>query len=268
MLNLYISSNICSVDKLNQLFNLIDSLKGGENTTLGLELFPEFQNPEFDEFLTSNIEILQNYKMSLHGPYFFTEHSKPKGTTQYQAAMEYFTKSLKLGKDTNASYIVYHHNNCEVTHDTKKEMIENANENLVQLTKISKEYGVEIVVENAGVMQRNNMLFNEQEFLDMAIEIPNNILIDIGHAFANGWDIENVVSKLKHKIIAYHLHNNDGSHDNHDSILNGAYDMKEFIRIYKKYTPSAELVIEYSQTYLEKPQVLQSDIEWLENKLS
>ena len=43
----------------------------------------------------------------------------------------------------------------------------------------------------------------------------------------------------------YHLHNNDGSHDSHLRIHEGAMDIDEIFKNIKQLTPDAELIIEY-----------------------
>ena len=75
--------------------------------------------------------------------------------------------------------------------------------------------------------------------------MPNPVLIDIGHAYCNGWDLERVISALKDKIIAYHVHNNDGKDDQHKRMHDGTLDFDRFIEWYKKNTPHAEIVLEY-----------------------
>ena len=123
----------------------------------------------------------------------------------------------------------------KVIKEKKEEMMRISSENLLELNKLAKKYDGNIVVENCGVISHENMLFDEDEFIEMAENIPNDILIDIGHAFANGWDLNNVIYRLKEKIVSYHLHNNDGFEDCHDSIRKGKIDIDEFFKMYRKF---------------------------------
>ncbi len=264
---IYISSNIYQVQDLENIFPLVEKLQSNNpNIEIGIELFPEFQTEKFDQFLAKYSADLKRFSMSLHGPYIATEHSAPKGSVAYEKSTEYFKKSLQLANEVNASYIVYHHNNRPFNLAEKPDMIKTSSENLLELTEMATEYDVEIVVENAGVNSRQNALFNEIEFIDMAKKVNNPILIDIGHAIANKWDLEKVVCELQDKIIAYHLHNNDGEQDLHDSILNGVYDINDFIHIYHKYTPTAKLVIEYAQSKTPWDDIMDNDIKTLLKK--
>ena len=87
-----------------------------------------------------------------------------------------------------------------------------------------------MVVENAGVLERGNRLFDEQEFIDLCRREQYAVLIDIGHAWANGWSLKRVVNALADQIVAYHLHNNDGVHDSHQRIHEGTLDFDGFLK--------------------------------------
>ncbi|MFQ8840324.1 MAG: hypothetical protein ACLR8P_04675 [Clostridium fessum] len=71
--------------------------------------------------------------------------------------------------------------------------------------QLCEEAGTQVVVENAGVLERGNRLFDEQEFIDLCRREQYAVLIDIGHAWANGWSLKRVVNALADQIVAYHL---------------------------------------------------------------
>lgn len=244
IMNIYISTNLYTPDELEDIFLLMNKIN---DENIGIELFPEWHNKQFIDVIDRNLDKLKNYNISLHGPYYHTEHSKEKGTVEYENSKEYFISTFKLSKQLNSNYIVYHHNNCKVKLENKIEMINNASDNLVELNDLSEVYGANIVVENAGVLSRNSMLFDEEEFIEMAKSIDNKILIDIGHAFANNWNLNRVIYELKDKIVSYHLHNNDGIQDAHNRIRDGKINIDDFFEVYRKCTPQAHLVLEYSK---------------------
>lgn len=272
-MGIYISTNLFRPRDLENIFPLVDKVKEAlklekiEDEKVGIELFPEWQSEIFEEVLRGNLEKFKSYNISLHGPYYKTEHSEKCGTEGYDRAIDYFTRTLQLSKDLKSEYIVYHHNNCKITNKDKREIIKVSSENLLELNKLSKEYDANIIVENAGVKFNDNMLFDEDEFIDMAKSIDNTILIDIGHAFANGWNLERVIKELKDKIVSYHLHNNNGINDSHDLITNGKLNMDEFMKLYKEYTPKADLVIEYGAHCANAINNIVEDIIWcIKNK--
>lgn len=259
-MNIYISTNMFNVNEIEEVFNILENIK---DENIGIELFTEYHNPEFAQVINKNMDKLKKYKVSLHGPYYKTEHSAKSGSDLYNRSKEYFIDTLKLSKELNSPYIVYHHNNCKI--NNKEEMIENSKINLDELNELAKDYNANLVIENAGVMSNNNMLFDQEEFIQVCKESNYYVLIDIGHAFANGWNLEYVIRELKNKIISYHLHNNDGERDSHDSLCEGKLNIKEFFEIYNKYTNKADLVLEYSKDYRNKLEILIKDIDYIKS---
>ena len=102
-----------------------------------------------------------------------------------------------------------------------------------------------------------------EEFIKAIQNREENTLIDIGHVKANGWDLENVIENLKDKIVSYHIHTNDGKHDQHLSVSEDYDELKSFVKLYKKYTPNADLVLEYNSTYEGKESLVVEDVKEL-----
>ncbi|AOT71480.1 sugar phosphate isomerase/epimerase family protein [Geosporobacter ferrireducens] len=256
-MNIYISTNLYPANELEQIFQLMERI---QDEAVGIELFPEWHDSRFADTLSKNLDRFKAYPSALHGPYYYTEHAKKKGCTEYETAKAYFIKTLELAKELNSKYIVYHHNNCPVNPENRDEILKNSVENLLELDALAKDYHVAIVVENAGVLSRGNMLFDESQFIELAKNMDNRILIDIGHAFANNWNLDYVISALKDKIVSYHLHNNDGVEDHHNRIRDGKFNINDFFESYKKYTPKADLVIEYGKGCREDMEGILKDV--------
>ena len=106
-------------------------------------------------------------------------------------------------------------------------------------------------------------MLNEREFIEECLAMPNQVLIDVGHAWCNGWDLEHVIAALKEKIVAYHIHNNNGKEDEHQRIHSGTLNFDAFMKMYAKYTPSADLVLEYAPNVKDDVAGIQADIEEL-----
>jgi len=263
--NIFISTNLYESEQLEELFALMDKIG---DQSVGVEVFPEWQSEVFYRKLADYMKHFQKYLISLHGPYYYTEHSKAEGTVEYIRSTEYFRQTLELSKRLKSRYIVYHHNNCRVEAGSKQQMMKVAAENLAELRRQAEHYGAKLVVENAGVLARGNMLFNEDEFLEMAESIPDDILLDIGHAHANGWDISRVMKKLAHKIVAYHVHNNDGYEDKHNRILDGTLDFDQFMFLYRQYTPQADIVVEYGKQCSQDLDAIVKDVEYIKKCLN
>jgi len=263
-MNIYISTNMYRPEQLKMIFSLMDKIG---DPSVGIELFPQWQSEVFCHELLKNMERLRRYPSSLHGPYYCTEHSKAEGTKEYRRSVDYFRRTMELSRRLKSRYIVYHHNNCRVKPEHREEMVRISSQNLTELRQEAEHFGARIVVENAGVISHGNMLFDENQFISMAESIPDDILIDVGHAHANGWDLDHVIKSLAHKITAYHVHNNDGHEDSHDRILDGTLDFDQVLACYKKYTPQADIVVEYGSQCAEDIDGIAGDVDYIKKAL-
>ncbi len=245
-MQIYLSTKLYQPTQYDRLLKLVRYL---EDQNVGIEIVPEWQDPIFINAIKLYYGEMRTYPISVHGPSFQTEASSLKGTKSYKNTLYYFKETMALAQMFQGKYIVFHHNNCPFIEEEKEEMIQVSTENLQFLNEMASKYHTPLVVENAGVMAHKDMLFNEVEFVKMANEISNPILFDIGHAHANGWNIERVIKRLAPKIVAYHVHNNNGFEDEHNRMFKGTLDMNSFWNCYKTYTPNADIVLEYGQVW-------------------
>ncbi len=229
-------------------------------TGLGYEILPMFNEASYEAELEQLMSIFSGLDISFHGPYYKTEHSAPKGSAEYNQAMELVKTTLDYCKRLNSRYVVFHHNNCMVSENTRENMVLTACENYKEINERFGQYGIPVVVENAGVIDKKNMLFNQQQFIDLCKEQGYRVLIDIGHAHANGWDLKYVMEQLKDQIVAYHLHNNDGVHDSHQRIYNGTLKFDAFLDMARQITPNADWVLEYAPNVMEDIRGIAEDI--------
>lgn len=228
--------------------------------SVGIELLPMFDLPEFEGNLESNIDILRLLPVSFHEPVFCVEHSAPKGTPKYACTMHHMTLTQKYASILHPLHMVYHLNNCAVTPATKPEMLKNSLANLKEIREMFS--GVDILVENTGTDIQGDKLLDQQEFTDLCLRKDFDVLIDIGHAHANSWDIRKLLHDLRTQIRGFHLHNNDGLHDQHNRLLDGSMNFPEVMSWIRTEVPDADLVIEYTRPeYHGKP--LLEDIETL-----
>jgi sugar phosphate isomerase/epimerase len=264
-MNIYISANLYQNDEFENVFTILERL-GDER--IGIEIFPLWHKPEFEATLWKNMGRLKNVPVSFHGPYYFAEHSEPKGTLIYERARECWQKTFEYAEELNSKYIVFHHNNWQVISGKKAEMAANAAANLRELNDLARQYNTKIVVENVGIIAQKNLLFNEREFIGIFDAIDNKCLIDIGHAHCNGWDLENVLAKLANKIVSFHLHNNYGILDEHNRIHDGTLDINAFFKAYRQFTPNADLVMEYSEKFSRDNEGIYADIQAIQELIS
>lgn len=263
-MKILISSNILPTEKFTEIKKFLAPLQG---KNVGVEVFPMFHMEGFEEELQDCMEGLQQLPVSFHSQYYEAEYNADKGSELYDKTMEYFEKTLSYAQKLHSSYIVFHHSNLPITGKNKETLYQNAEEMLDRLNQLGEAAGVPLVIENAGVKSIDTMLLDQEAFIETCKKHSNKVLIDIGHANANGWDLRKVMEELQEKIVSYHIHNNDGKGDLHQRIFQGTLDFEQFLLWYKELTPEADLVIEYSGEYREAVEEVTEDVAYLQNAL-
>lgn len=233
MNKIYVSDLICAGDSYEDTINFFE-----ENRIKNIEFFIEFSDKKHTEKLN---KILENYSVeniSFHGSYRYFKLTVSEN--KWEEMLEDVKKAVDITKKYKGEFLVLHTN--EVLENTiDKNIVE---KRIKEIVKIAEEKSIQIAVENVGIGK--NMLYNQEEYIELIKKYGFYSLIDVGHALLNNWNIKTLIEMLKDYIIGYHLHNNDGEKDIHQSIFNGKFDFKEIIKnIYEK-TPDANLVLEYS----------------------
>ena len=262
-MELLISTNMYTAENVRKV---LAYLRPFEYKT-GVELFPMFHKTEYEEVLQECLPELTRVPVSFHGPYYGAEHSAPYGTEKYRNTMSMFRKTLEYGRYLNCRYLVFHHNNRRVEFENREEMIRNSCKNFRTAEELCGKYRIPLLVENAGVKSNGNMLFDQDEFVELCKREKYQVLIDIGHAHANGWNLSQVMETLRDQIAAYHLHNNDGIHDSHQRIHNGTLDFGRFAEDCRAFTPDADLVLEYSLAVSDDTEGIMEDIRELQERM-
>lgn len=214
---------------------------------LGFEILAMFDMPDFEQSLRENLALLQEHPVAFHGPVFRVEHAAPRGTRQYEESMHHVRLTLKYARILRSRHFTMHLNNGRVDPDRREEMLANAHENYKELQEMFGSFDCPVYIENTGTILQKNMLLDQQEFTQVCRDKKYDVLIDIGHANANGWDIPRLIDDLQPQIRAYHLHNNDGIHDQHNRLHEGTIDFTSLLDKILKTTPDADLIIEYTR---------------------
>lgn len=232
----------------NKTFEEIESfLKKNEQKN-----FEFFVEPKDKEKMNKLKQILLRNKfgsISFHGPYRF--FSLTASEEKWNKMVEDFEEVILLAEFYNVEFIVLHTNEV-IDYQVKKEIVESRIDFLIKKAK-----NIKIAVENVGI--KKNMLYNEEEYVSLIKNKKLYSLIDIGHALLNNWDLEKVISNLQTNILAYHLHNNFGEKDSHQSVFEGKYNYNKIFEMIRKYTPNSNLVLEYNPTV--KEEILIEDLE-------
>ncbi len=225
--------------------NIIEEVIKKADFEIGLEYFSFDMTIESQKKLREIRRKFPNANSTFHSPMIDMESTSKKGTEDYKKLISNWRKTLKITQEFKSSHIVFHSNNCFINAEERKERQNNCVLNTIYLDKLCKEHGIELLVETLGIPEKGLPLFSEDEFIEFVNKHDLSVIVDIGHMNLNNYNYVNVLKNIGKNVKAYHLHNNDGKNDTHNRINDGTFDLNVFASCYKKYTPHANLVIEY-----------------------
>ena len=214
-------------------------------TSLGFELLMMFDLPGFEEDLQQNLDMFANGPLLFHEPVWGVDHSAPRGSAVWEEGMYHLRLTQKYTGILHPSAMVFHLNNGRIPPGQTDAMLRNALENLDEMREMFPE--TQILTENTGIRADRTLLLDQKEFTDLCLSRQLPVLIDIGHANANGWDLQKLILDLQHLIGGFHLHNNDGVHDLHNRLRSGTLDLQTLLPCMDQAAPDAPRVIEYSR---------------------
>ena len=113
-----------------------------------LEISSVWNDSYFKFFMDNNYTLLRGAVRSFHEPYT-VEHSAKKGTGTYIKTMDECKRTLEYAQKLNASYMVYHSNNCALDDNEYYLMKKYAYDNLMEINEIAAKHSVSVLVEKA-----------------------------------------------------------------------------------------------------------------------
>ena len=212
-------------------------------TSLGFELLMMFDLPDFEDNLKKNLDLFAEGPLMFHEPVWGVDHAAPKGSAAYEEGMYHLRLTKKFADILHPREMVYHLNNTPVAGRDRERMIQTSLENLEEMREMFS--GIRFLVENTGTVNDDTCVLNQEEFTCLCRERELPVLIDVGHAGANRWDIPKLIRDLQGQIGGFHLHNNDGIHDLHSRLQGGVLNMAEIIHCIDRLAPEVNVVIEY-----------------------
>lgn len=211
---------------------------------IGFDLLPMFDIPEWEDNLRENIAVFAEGPLTFHEPVWGVEHSAPKGSPAWEEGMYHLRLTQKYARFLQPTFMVVHLNNCPVPPERRDFMLKTALENVEELRSMFRE--TRILIENTGTLASGNVLLDQEEFTYLCRSRELDVLIDVGHANANGWDIPRLLDDLKSRIRGLHLNNNDGVHDLHYRLWEGTLDFDQTLSKILSTVPDATRIIEYT----------------------
>ncbi len=162
------------------------------------------------------------------------------------AVLETYRQSIVLASKLDAKHVVLHTGWCSDPHFSKDEGRARAREAMLALHDFNAGYGQNLLVENVGTNATS--LFTEDQFVEFLNDFPEDFgyLVDVGHAFINGWNLDTLFARLGKRLRALHIHNNDGIKDRHAPLAEGNMDWNAILDAAMSPGGKLNLVLEYN----------------------
>ena len=228
--------------------------------SLGFELLMMFDLKDFEGNLKQNLDLFSSGPLLFHEPVWGVEHTSPRGSAAWEEGLRHLRLTQKYAGILRPPAMVFHLNNGQVPPEKKDIMLQNALRSMKETQDMFPD--VTLLTENTGILTEGTQLLNQQEFTSLCLSLKLPVLIDVGHANANGWDLKKLVRDLSKLIGGFHLHNNDGIRDRHDRLRDGTLDFATLIPFLDLEAPDVPRVIEYTRPAFHG-EPLAEDIEFL-----
>lgn len=257
-MNIFISSSIRE--------NVKESVDLAQKFQTGMEVCkfaePGILDGNFDTVLNEFSDAFKNFsgEISLHGTFYdlnpVSKDPRIRDITVYR-----YNQSFKAAKILGAKTVIFHtgYNGMvkfPVYHDL---FIENTILFWKEFIKRFEDEGITVALENTY-----------EDTPDLIMTVLNNVdspylksCIDTGHVNINSpFEVEEWINKIGSKLHHMHLHNNSGSYDEHNSLLQGTINFKKVLETIRKnnLNPNLTLEIFKFETAIESIKFLKEEI--------
>ena len=218
---------------------------------IGIEIFCETGNDYYWDHLLPVLMKDRPVPLSLHGPFQRLDLSDPN--VDFEPMKDAYVWAFELGKKFGAKDCVCHPYASRKSENKRKLSVDKSKEislqRILELNRLAEKAGIKLLVEN---MPEPDGLLDEKGFIDLFSPYHElSFLIDTGHAHLQRWNMDLAFERLGSRILAYHINDNKGDVDSHLKVGEGTFDWEHFFNCYRKYTPKANLVLEYNEGPLE-----------------
>lgn len=254
-MTIFVSSLIRGMNEMEKLVEWIDAK---QDPNLGVELIAFTHDSDYWNRLEAVLDKI-SCPVSFHGPYIGVEATALSDSKEQEWLFQSYEKVMKLANRHGVEHIVFHYTQKGFQAAEKAFYQKTSQANIKVLLEMAKQYHINLLIENLPFPKDAESLYSLQEYEELFDQYQEALsIIDIGHAHMNGMDVEQFLAKHAQRVKAYHFHNNDGKADQHNTIDDGTFSFSDFSEVYKRYTPTASIVLEYephtklSETDLQK----------------
>ena len=155
--------------------------------------------------------------------------------------------ALEVAKIIGAKQIVFHTGYCDRGSNFSREIAQrHSKEALFELIDFAKPNGIRIAVENVAPPQ--NALYTQEEFVHIldGVDETAQYLLDLGHAHMNHWDLPWVIHQISSRLCGLHIHDNNGSSDQHLPIGCGTIEWEKVFAEMELLHNDCHFVLEYA----------------------
>lgn len=239
---------------------LLDAVKPFEGKA-GIEFFLHYHDEAYRAKMEKAHEWLGDLPRAVHGPFIRVEATSEPGSAGERFLFDAYGWAFGVAEKLGCHEMVFHTHQRLIEADEVEKARDICMRNLEKLLKMGSDHGVKLLIENLDIQKKGASLFDEDAFIKLVQAFPQaGCLIDTGHLNVAGWNTARVLEVLGDRICGYHLHNNDSASDSHRPIDEGTFDYPAFYELYRRFTPSATLTLEYGDGPEITPDVLAADL--------
>ena len=259
-------------DLMHKIVDATRELRGG------IELAVFSKNSRFPDHILDLMEEVVPFKdtyITLHGPYYEVEAASEYGSPENDYFFKSYKQAFGVYHALGAHSMVVHTNQFAFDEAERERLRGYSLETMKKLATMAEDAEVNLLIENVGEPAHGNVMYSQEDFINLFSLLPKSVgaLIDIGHAIVNGWDIFAVIDALGTRIRGYHIHNNDGTRDQHLPVFHPGlkYSKKEMVRLLKymeEKTPNSEWILEYAPGDYVTPEGLLREMREIVNCIS
>jgi sugar phosphate isomerase/epimerase len=214
--------------------------------------------PEIYEKVRNAIET-SNMRFKIHAPFSDINIAAFDSRTR-EYATNTILETIRLTNELGIDVITFHPGYILAIEWYDKERVPKfTRESLVKIAKGSREYSVQVALENMPNM-RFAICRTAREMEEMLNDLDIQICCDIGHANTNDQIFE--MLKLKERFVNIHLHDNIGEKDKHMTLGKGNIDFKGILLKLKDYKGDYIIESRNLDSAIESKAVLQGLLEY------
>lgn len=224
--------------------------RAADETGTGVELFLHTHDTAYLRNMEKAAQWLGDRPRTTHGPFIGVEAASPRGSQEHEHFLAAYRYAFQMARTLHSPHMVFHTHQRVIQADERAQAQEMCMDSIRELLDMADQYGVRLLIENLDIQKAGVSLFDEEAFLELLERFPQaGCLIDVGHLHVAGWNTERVLKTLGKRVEGFHFHNNDGRDDTHCRITDGTLDYTVVMRLYRRYTPNADITLEYGDNH-------------------